>query len=147
MQRVTDEEAYTLIEALFHLTIVSLFIFMITIFFQWYSVTNEQVNNVNDLKWRQFSMDFQREISQMRPDYRFSYPSGNLEFYNGNDHISINYVNSVIRKQVNGAGHIPLLTNVRKREVKVENKTVRISVIFTDGLEREGEFILGVYEE
>lgn len=147
MQHVKNEAGYTLIEALFHLTTVSLFIFMSTIFFQWYEKTNNQVTNINDLKWRQFSLDFQREIRRVSPDFSISYPGKNFDFHNGEDRISIHFINGVIRKQINGSGHIPLLTDVKQRNIQYKNGVIQFSVVFNDGLEREGEFILGVYEE
>src|SRR5699024_3135026 len=145
MQRITNEKGYTLIESILHLAIVSLLFFMTVAFLEWYAEVNRQIKDINEASWQQFSVDFQREIRQVQMVYPQSYHD-QINFLTDRGRITIDYRSGVLRKRIDGAGHIPLLTNLKRHQLKVEDEYVTVSVTFSNGLEKEGKFIFGVYE-
>lgn len=148
MHRLTNENGYTLIESLVHLVIVTLLLTMMVMFFEWYGTVDRQLKNANELHWQQFAVDFQREISDVSMIYPIVHSTTDeIRFMTDRGLISVGYRNGVLRKRIDHAGHIPLLTNVQKHDFELKDRTIHITVTFTDGLKKEGAFVIGLFED
>lgn len=60
-----------------------------------------------------------------------------LRHVNSPDTIKISKYQDLIRLQVNGKGHVPLLIGVQRVEFTVEEDFLTIDVTFTCGIEKE----------
>ncbi|MCZ2260082.1 competence type IV pilus minor pilin ComGF [Sporosarcina sp. G11-34] len=141
-----DEKGYTFVESLFQLIILTVFVQFIVLFFLWKASIEQQYTNMAVVDWELFAADFQQNLSDV--EQLAIHPTGRgVQFVNSRGVIDIEQGNAVIRKRVDGKGHVPLLTNIRSATFSLEGTTLYAYVTLIDGSQKERGFAVGLYPE
>ena len=141
-----DEQGYTLIESIFQLIILAVFVQLFLLFFLWKAPIENQYSNMAAIDWELFAVDMQRLVSGVQQVE--VYPTGQgITFLNERGLISVEQGTGVIRKRVYGQGHVPLLTSVRTATFSLEGSTLFVYVTLLNGSQKERGFAVGLYPE
>ena len=141
-----DERGYTFLESIFQLLIMALFLQLFVLFFFWKEPIERQYADYGSTEWELFAMDLQLLLAEVST-IEVSDAGETLRFRNARGNIDIEQNGSVIRKRVNGNGHIPLLTSVRSAVFSIDGIGVTTQVVLADGTQKERRFVIGLYPE
>lgn len=141
-----NQSGYTLIESLFQLIILSIFLQLFVLFFFWKSPIEEQYSDVNSMEWELFAIDLQQLLVEVQ---EIELISGNMgiQFRTGENSIRVEKSSSVIRKRTNKLGHVPLLTGIQSVTFSLTGINLNADVIMLDGSQKERSFAVGYYPE
>ncbi len=139
-----NHKGYTLIESLFQLVIFALFVQLFVLFFYWKAPIERQYTNMTGAAWEMFVVDLQEELINVQSFTLYPGASG-LEVKTERGNIRIEQKNNVIRKTVDGQGHIPLLTNVSSLKFTRNDSTLFAVAEMLDGTTKERDFEIGLY--
>lgn len=141
--RIDNDRGFTLIESILQLMIFVVFIHLVILFIFWKEPIERQYNNMSDADWELFVVDLQDSIIDVE-DFRIHDDKRGLEFVTGRGRIDIEYRNGVIRKRIDGLGHIPFLTEVNKTQFTFDGIRLSVDVTMLDGTRRERTFAVGL---
>ena len=141
-----NERGYTFLESIFQLLIMALFLQLFVLFFFWKEPIERQYADYGSTEWELFAMDLQQLLAEVST-IEVSDAGETLRFRNARGNIDIEQNGSVIRKRVNGNGHIPLLTSVRSAVFSIDGIGVTTQVVLADGTQKERRFVIGLYPE
>lgn len=144
--RVRNEKGYTLLEALFQLLIMGIFVQFIILFFYWKQPIERQLQDYYATEWELFAIDFQALLIDVE-DFNVTMGDRAVTFTNERGVIQVGQKDYVIRKQVNSAGHITLFTNVSNVLFTQEGYELNVAVTMLDGRKRERRFSIGFRPE
>ncbi|WP_158233902.1 competence type IV pilus minor pilin ComGF [Sporosarcina sp. P34] len=140
-----DEKGYSLVESIIHLLIFIMLIQFTVLFFYW----KAPVENVyqGDLlgEWELFSLELQElleevtRVEEVKPTL--------ITFHTQRGKITIHQYDTMLRKVVDGTGHVPLLVNVKSSKFTVKDSELKIAVEMKDGMRKERTFVIGLYQE
>ncbi|MBC1548674.1 ComGF family competence protein [Listeria sp. FSL L7-1434] len=102
--------AFTLLETILSITIILSISSLIPLFFECYNKTIQLSNIDQTTEWQLFLIQTRLELEKAS---NIQVNGNILSFHNGKDLITYSKYNDLIRRQVNGKGHEPLLTNVK----------------------------------
>lgn len=140
--RLKNEAGHTLFEAILHIVIFALFAQLFVLFFYWKAPIDRQYKNPSKVAWEMFAADFQDEILQV--DSMEVIRSGEgIRFQTARGIIIIELGNQVIRKRVDGLGHVPLITEVVRTNFTLKDPILQVEVLMEDGTQMERDFIIG----
>lgn len=144
--RLKNEDGYTLLEAMLHLIIFALFAQLFVLFFYWKIPIDRQYKNNSIIAWEVFAADFQDEIVFLNSPVEVINSGKGVRFRTTRGVITIEMNNRVIRKRINGLGHVPLLTEVAHTHFKLNDEPIlHVEVLMADGTEVERDFVIGRY--
>ncbi|WP_203246923.1 competence type IV pilus minor pilin ComGF [Sporosarcina beigongshangi] len=140
----TDERGYTLLESIFQLLIMALFIHLFILFFFWKDPVEQQYANYSKMQWELFSAELQQLLTEVS-EIQLLNGGKVIHFRNHHGSVDIEQSGSVIRKRVTGDGHIPLLTDVRSVVFSLDSTTLTIAVTTVEGTVKVRRFAVGHY--
>lgn len=124
-----NENAFTLLEVLVALSILSTIVFFMTPVLQIILDNRDTNGRLQEMEWEVFSSQIKKEI---RMCTKAEVVSGRLVLTNNSDTIYIELYGSNIRRRVNSAGHETLLQNVTavtftrmKNAIKIDVKGIQ----------------------
>lgn len=143
---VRSESGYTLLEALFQLLIMGIFVQFVILFFFWKQPIERQLQDYYATEWELFAIDLQALLVDVE-EFNVTMGDRAIAFTNERGVIHVGQKDHVIRKQVNSAGHITLFTNVSSVIFTHEGHELGVEVIMRDGRKRERRFSIGYRQE
>lgn len=140
---IDNNQGYSLIESLFQLIIFAAFVQLFVLFFYWKEPIEREYTDMTNSSWELFSVDLQAALTDVE---RISVNGGGrgIGFFTNRGRIDIEQRNTVIRKAIDGLGHIPLLTEVYSAYFTLEDETLHIDVTMLDGTRKERDFAVGL---
>ncbi|MFJ8236984.1 competence type IV pilus minor pilin ComGF [Ureibacillus sp. NPDC094379] len=138
-----NQNGFTLLEALIHLVIFFMFTFFIGLFYSWTNQLNISIFTKEHLSWEMFTYDFENYFNDIS-EITINEDGKGIEitYMNAENKVQINQSNEVLRKQVEGRGHVPMLVGVKNVEFNLEQGFVEIRVEFLNGLKKERTFFV-----
>lgn len=140
--RLSDNRGYTLIESLFQLIIFGVFVHLVILFIFWKDPIERQYANRSDMAWEIFTVDLQGAIINVE-EFNVHEGGRGIQFLTERGRIDIEYRNQVIRKRIDGLGHIPFLTEVYTALFSYDGMRLSVDVTMLDGTRRERVFAVG----
>lgn len=141
-----NEAGYTLLESLFHLVILGIFLHFVILFFYWKQPIDRQLQDYYATEWELFAIDLQALLVEVE-DFNVLMGNRAISFTNERGKIEVGQNNYVIRKLTNSTGHIPLFTNVSNVIFTREELELNVEVTMLDGTKRERRFAIGLRHE
>lgn len=117
--------AFTLLETILSITIILSISSLIPLFFQCYNKTIQISNIDQTTEWQLFLIQTRLELEKAT---NIQIDRNKLSFSNGKDLITYSKYNDLVRRQVNGKGHEPLLTNVKDYQLIKKEKQLHLTV-------------------
>ncbi|CAM3122983.1 competence type IV pilus minor pilin ComGF [Filibacter tadaridae] len=142
----SDEGGYSLLESMFHLLIMAIFIQFFLLFFFWKGPIERQYADYTSTEWELFAVDMQSVLSDVTA-IDDPLDGSSLRLWKGTDSIIIEQRSSTIRKRVKENGHIPLFTNVKEVTFSLDGSTLTTDVLMVDGTRKGRSFVVGLYPE
>lgn len=141
-----NELGYSLLESIFQLLILGIFLQFVILFFYWKAPIERQFEDYYATEWELFGIELQSMLLDVE---EFNTLVGNrtISFINDRGVIEIGQLDSVIRKRVNNTGHVPLYTNIRQAIFTHEDDELLVEVLMRDGKIRERRFVIGLRQE
>lgn len=143
---LTNERGYTLIESLFQLAIFAIFVQLFILFFHWKAPIENYYMEQSNAGWEMFAVDLQAELVNVASFYVHTNARG-IQLMTERGRVNIEQNNTVVRKTVDGSGHIPFLTGVESIQFTVKDTTLFANVVMLDGTEKERDFEVGIYPQ
>ena len=137
-----EEKGYTFIESLFQLIVFVTFAHLFIVFFLWKAPIEQQYTNMSDGAWELFAVDFQASIVDVN-EFNVHQGGRGIQFVTDRGRIDIEQRNNVIRKAIDGQGHIPFLTNVHAVYFTLNDPIVSVTVTMLDGARKERDSAIG----
>lgn len=130
----SHEEGFTLIEVLLSLSIVSLCVVLLSFFTSQSKSLQERINTDRQIEWHLFLNQAEYELEG---SYKVSVNLDSMTVEKENDQghketIKYQKYLSLLRRQVGGEGHQPLLTDLKSLQFKTKENKVIITVKFNN---------------
>lgn len=122
---IKNEQAFTLLEALFAFSIFTTIIFFLTPVLQLLLNNSDSHERLQEMEWQVFCSQIKKEI---RVSSKAEVLSGKLVLTNNNETIYFEKYNNTLRRRVNSTGHEIILQNVSIVSFNREGQAVRINV-------------------
>lgn len=136
MRSILTTKGYTLIEAIFQLSILLIFSQLILFYTVWFNQLEKHFFNSELIDWEMFSLDMESIVSDVTHIEEQMNPTG-IRFLKDGAEYDIECYQSLIRKQKNRLGHEPMLTEVKLCKIQVLQDQVMIYVEFENGRKEE----------
>ncbi|WP_221769058.1 competence type IV pilus minor pilin ComGF [Listeria marthii] len=117
--------AFTLLETILSITIILSISSLIPLFFECYNKTIQLSNIDQTTEWQLFLIQTRLELEKAS---NIQVNDNTLSFTNGNDLITYSKYNDLIRRQVNGRGHEPLLTKIKDYQLTKKEHQLHLKV-------------------
>lgn len=145
MKRLNDR-GFSLLESLIHLLIFSMLIQFAVLFFHWQAPVEKVYKGDLLGEWELFSLELQEMLEEVTVIEEPTLTT--LSFHNQRGIITIeHYKKEMLRKLVNGVGHVPLLMNVKTSEFVVNGDQLELTVEMMNGVRKERTFAIGLYNQ
>lgn len=144
IRRLRNDSGYTLLETIFQVMIFALFAQLFLLFFYWKAPIERQYMNRSAIQWEMFAVDMQDELVELSTIEIVQAGKG-IRFTTTRGMITIEEKNHVIRKAIDGQGHVPLLTEVTSTSFTLNEPMLVVEVIMQDGTRKERDFTIGHY--
>ena len=144
--KTSDEEGYTFLESIFQLTVLSIFLHLFILFFFWKEPIEEKYFDTSSTEWELFSLDMQKLLSDVS-EIQLLYEGTTFRLVNNLERINIGQSGTVIRKLVNGEGHVPLITGVQSVRFTYDGMTLTAHVLLLNGSVKVRGFAVGLYSK
>lgn len=144
--KLRDESGYSLLEALFQLLIMGIFLHFFVLFFYWKLPIERQLQDYYATEWELFAIDLQALLIDV-DDFNVHLGNRAITFTNERGKIEVGQSNYVIRKSINKTGYIPLFTNISSVVFNHEGYELNVEVTMLDGRKRERRFAIGFRQE
>ncbi|MFC5603540.1 competence type IV pilus minor pilin ComGF [Sporosarcina koreensis] len=141
-----NEEGYTLLEALFQLLIMGIFVQFLLLFFYWKQPIERQLQDYYATEWELFAIDLQALLVDVE-DFRVLMGDRAILFTTERGKIEVGQSGYVIRKMTNSKGYIPLFTNVSSVIFVHEGHELKVEARMLNGRKRERSFAIGFRQE
>lgn len=139
------ENGYTLLETIFQMMIFALFTQLFLLFFYWKAPIERQLINRSAMQWEMFAVDFQEELVNLS-QFEVLRTGKGIRLQTKRGIIVIEEKNKVIRKTVDGQGHVPFLTEVTAASfTQNDPTTLHVEVTLHDGTKKGRDFAIGKY--
>lgn len=97
---------------------------------------NQSLLSEEHVRWEVFIEDFRGYLQEVE-EISVEKQAITLRHVDSNEKLKISKYNDLIRLQVDGKGHVPLLIGVRTVEFAQENQFITIQVTFPNGIRKE----------
>lgn len=141
---MSNDRGYTLIESLFQLVLFAMFVQLFVLFFYWKAPIERQYSDMSSVAWEMFAVDLQDELVNIQSLHVHGNARG-IEFNTSRGRINIEQNNTVIRKSIDGLGHIPFLTAVSSVKFSLSGTKLLVDATLLDGTRKERDFEVGFY--
>lgn len=136
MRIILTTKGYTLIEAIFQLSILLMISQLILFYTVWFNQLEKHFFNSKIIDWEMFSLDMESIVSDVTHIEEQMNHTG-IRFLKDGSEYDIECYPSLIRKQKNRLGHEPMLTEVKSCKIQVLQDQVMIYVEFENGRKEE----------
>lgn len=144
-QQRLNEKGYTLLESIVQLVIFVMLIHMMVLFLYWRAPAESFYANSASAEWELFSIELQGMLERVKS---FTVTQNcEIVFVNDRGKITAQFHENKIRKLVDGAGHVPLLMNVKSCSYRQTGNELYLKIEYTNKTVQEGTFAIGLYEE
>ncbi|ARD46808.1 hypothetical protein SporoP37_00595 [Sporosarcina sp. P37] len=140
-----NDKGFSLVESIIHLLIFSVIIQMTVLFFYWQAPVEKVYQEELLGEWELFSLELQellKEVESITEPTKTSFA-----FRTERGRITIQHYDKMLRKLVDGAGHVPLLMNVKNCNFTVLDDQLHIVVVMLNGVRKERTFAIGKNSE
>lgn len=138
-----NENGFTLLETIFQVMIFALFAQLFLLFFYWKAPIERQLINRSAMQWEMFAVDFQEELVNLS-SFELLPTGKGIRIQTKRGIIIIEEKNKVIRKTVDGQGHVPFLTEVSTASfIQNDPTTLHVEVTLQDGTTKGRDFAIG----
>ncbi|WP_143560525.1 competence type IV pilus minor pilin ComGF [Sporosarcina sp. P13] len=141
MKRI-DENGFSLFESMIHLLIFTIVIQLTLLFFYWKAPVESSYQNDFLSEWEVFSLEVQELLEEVHVIEQPKTTS--FTFHTDRGRITLQVYQQMIRKLVNGEGHVPLLVDLQSASFTVDGNRLKISVTKNNGIKKEGTFAIGI---
>ncbi|WP_375379028.1 competence type IV pilus minor pilin ComGF [Listeria cossartiae] len=117
--------AFTLLETILSITIILSISSLIPLFFECYNKTIQLSNIDQTTEWQLFLIQTRLELEKAS---NIQVNGNTLSFHNGKDLITYSKYNDLVRRQVNGRGHEPLLTKVKDYQLTKKEHQLHLKI-------------------
>ncbi|AOV07844.1 hypothetical protein BI350_10065 [Sporosarcina ureilytica] len=124
--------------------IFALFAQLFSLFFYWKGPIERQYTDHSAIAWEMFAADFQAELTTIQ-SLEVHQNGDGIHFRTDRGLIAIEQRNHVIRKSIDGLGHVPFLTNISSVQFSLHHPLLVVYVTMQDGTRKERDFIIGDY--
>ncbi len=140
---IRNDHGYTLLEALFSITVFILLSHIVVLVYFWIQQLNTTFAANEQVAWELFIQDMQQVFIEVK-DLKVSTDSKSVEIFYTNPEGTkkINRSGDVLRLLINNQGNIPLLIGIENVAFGWDGQYINISVIFKNGLEKERRFFV-----
>ncbi|MCM3389930.1 ComGF family competence protein [Ureibacillus chungkukjangi] len=140
---IESSQGYTLIEALFSITVFVLLSQIMLAVLIWIEQMNTTELSNNQVAWELFVNDIQQLVLNVR-EIKLSNDTKSMEiFYTNSSEVKkINRSGDVLRLIVNNQGNTPLLVGIQNAWFTWDGQYMTILVIFNNGIEKERRFFV-----
>ena len=140
---VQNSRGYTLLEALFSLSVFVLLSQIVMVVMIWIQQMNTSFFTNEQVSWELFAQDIQSSFWNVK-DIKLSSDSKTIElsYTNTTEIRKLNRSGDVLRQLVDNQGNIPLLIGIKSVEFEWEGQFLTISAEFQNGLEKERRFFV-----
>jgi competence protein ComGF len=141
---MSDEQGYTFLESIFQLIILTIFLHLFLLFFFWKDPIEQKYFDNSSTEWELFSLDLQELLTDVS---EIQVLNGGNAFHllDSRGKINIERSGTIIRKVVNGEGHVPLVTGVRAAMFTFDGITLTAHVTMLDNSVKTRGFAVGFY--
>ncbi|PIC88010.1 hypothetical protein CSV72_02345 [Sporosarcina sp. P20a] len=140
-----NEKGYSLVESIIHLLIFTMLIQFTILFFYWQAPVEKVYQGDLLGEWELFSLELQ-ELLEVVTVVEEVKPT-RLTFHTKRGIITIQQYDEMLRKVVNGTGHVPLLMNVKSSKFTLKDSELKLVVEMKDGMRKERTFAIGLYQK
>ncbi|PIC81003.1 hypothetical protein CSV75_04280 [Sporosarcina sp. P18a] len=140
-----DEKGYSLVESIIHLLIFTMLIQFTILFFYWQVPMKKAYQGDLLGEWELFSLEVQELLEEVTRVEEVKLTT--ITFHAPKRRITIQQYDTMLRKVVDGTGHVPLLMNVKSSKFTVKDSELKIAVEMKDGVRKERTFAIGLYQE
>ena len=143
--KMLNERGFSLVESIIHLLIFTMLIQLAVLFFYWQAPVEKVYQGDLLGEWELFSLEFQElleevtAIDEIKPTL--------FTFHTDRGRITIQRYDKMLRKLVDGTGHVPLLMNVKSSKFTMDGSELKIVVEMMDGMRKERTFAIGLHQE
>ena len=141
-----NEKAYTLIEALFQVVVFTVLSHIFILIMLWYAEMKTTMFAVEQSNWELFVYDINTYFLDVL-SFEVSDKHDKITFETPGSLYSIEYYQTIIRKQVNHQGHEPLLIGVRTCKFDYQNGELTIAVEFLNGIKKERTYYVPIHKK
>lgn len=141
-----NESGYSLLEAMFQLLIMGIFLQFVVLFFYWKLPIERQLQDYYATEWELFVIDLQALLVDVE-DFNVLVGNRAISFTNERGKIEVGQSNYVIRKLTHSTGYIPVFTNISSVVFTHEGYELDVEVTMLDGRKRERRFAIGFRQE
>jgi len=142
--KMPNEQGYTLLESIFQLIIMTIFIHLFLLFFFWKGSIEQNYTDYSSTEWELFSADLQFLLSDVS-EIRLVNGGRTIRLKNDRGLIDVEQSGTVIRKRVDTTGHIPLVTGVKEATYTFDGMTITVHVTTLDDSVKIRGFAVGFY--
>lgn len=144
--KLRNESGYSLLEAMFQLMLMAIFLHFVVLFFYWKLPIERQLHDYYATEWELFAIDLQALLVDVE-DFNVHIGDRAISFTNERGKIEVGQSNYVIRKLTYTTGYIPLFTNASRVIFTHEGHELNVEVTMLDGKIRERRFAIGFRQE
>ncbi|WP_165967159.1 competence type IV pilus minor pilin ComGF [Jeotgalibacillus sp. S-D1] len=134
-----DSNGFTLIEVIICLTILMIVASLMPLMIVSIHSAHNQIEANNEPQWDLFIIQFRNEV-KLHEIQKVEPQKLTLKSTDGNV-ISFSKYETLLRRQVNGAGHEIYLTALKGINFSISNEMLSLEVTFSDGTKKEARFI------
>ncbi|AXH99020.1 hypothetical protein DV702_04295 [Sporosarcina sp. PTS2304] len=138
-----NEKGFSLFESMIHLLLFTILIQLTIVFYFWKAPVQVVYQEELLSDWEVFSLEVQEMLEEV--SIVEAPTATSVSFYNERGKITLQTYKQMIRKLVNGDGHVPLLVDLASCQFSIDNNQLTIAVKKTDGTTKEGTFAIGLY--
>lgn len=140
-----NEKGYSLVESVIHLLIFIMLIQFTVLFFYWKAPVDHVYQGDLLGEWELFSLELQELLEEVTVVEEVK--STLITFHTKKGRMTIQQYDNMLRKVVNGTGHVPLLMNVKSSKFTMKGSELKIAVEMKNGMRKERTFAIGLYQE
>ena len=143
-----NQRGYTLLEALFQLTVVALLSHLFIFSMLWIHQMNKTFFDHEQIAWEMFVQDVQQYFKNVEKISSSSiYKKVTIQSVNSSETKYLEFYGDVIRLQIDEKGHVPLLIGVKNVDFTLHQEYITISVLFHNGIKKERTFFVQKYNQ
>lgn len=140
-----NEQGFSLVESILHLLIFSMLVQFTVVYFYWQAPVERVYQGDLLGEWELFSLEMQEMLEEVTVVGEIK--PKQFTFDNGRGKISIQHYDNMLRKVVDGHGHVPLLMNVRSSHFSMHGNELKLTVELLDGMRKERTFAIGIHPQ
>lgn len=141
-----NEKGYSLLEALFQLVVFVIFSHIFVLIMLWFTEMKSTVLANEHMKWELFVYDMNMYFVDVT-SFEVDKANSKITFRTPNGRYSMEHYQNIIRKQVGGLGHEPLLIGIKTCQFYYEDEELKIVVEFPNGILKERTYYVPIIKK